>query len=61
MHVYLFLKTIMEISKEQRLAFRPSLEKLLPPEKVKTKEERNEAIQKAYFDYCYTLSEIARH
>lgn len=37
------------------------LEKLFPPDKVKTREERNEAIQKAYFDYSYTLTEIVRH
>ena len=52
---------IMEIPKEQRLAFRPSLGELLPPDKVAKKEERNGAIEKAYFDYGYTLSEIARH
>jgi putative transposase len=52
---------VREIPKEQRLAFRPSLEELLPPEKVAKKEERNAAIHKAYVDYGYTLSEIARH
>ena len=52
---------IMEIPKEQRLAFRPSLGELFPPDKVAKKEERNAAIEKAYFDHGYTLSEIARH
>ena len=52
---------VMEIPKEQRLAFRPSLGELLPPGKEANKEERNEAIQKAYFNYGYTLTEIARH
>jgi len=41
--------------------FRPSLEELFPPDKVKNKEERNEAIKKAYFDFGYTLTKIARH
>jgi len=52
---------LKEIPKEQRLVFRPSLEKLFPPDKLKTKEVRNEVIQKAYFNYGYTLTEIARH
>jgi REP element-mobilizing transposase RayT len=52
---------ITEIPKEQRLASRRSLEELLPPEKVAKKEQRNEAIHKAYIEYGYTLSEIARH
>lgn len=50
-----------EIPKEQRLVFRPSLEKLFPPDQLKTKKKRNEVIRKSYFDYGYTLTEIARH
>jgi putative transposase len=52
---------VREIPKEQRLAFRPSLEELLPPEKGAKKQERNEAIHKAHVAYGYTLSEIAQH
>lgn len=52
---------LKEIPKDQRLVFRPSLEKLFPPDKLKTKKVRNEVIQKAYFNYGYTLTEIARH
>ncbi|MBW2058062.1 MAG: helix-turn-helix domain-containing protein, partial [Deltaproteobacteria bacterium] len=52
---------VTEITKEQRLAFRPSLEELLPPGKQANKQKRNQAIQKAYLDYGYTLTEIARH
>jgi putative transposase len=52
---------IKEIPREQRLAFRPSLEELLQPDQVAQKEDRNKAIEKAYVDYGYTLSEIARH
>ena len=52
---------VSEIPEEQRFAFRPSLEELLPPEKVAKKEDRNEAIHKAHVDYGYILSEIARH
>jgi putative transposase len=52
---------VREIPEEQRLAFRPSLEELLPPEKAAKKEQRNEAIHKAHVNYGYTLSEIAWH
>jgi putative transposase len=52
---------IKEIPRVQRLAFRPSLEELLPPDQTAKKKERNKAIEKAYFDCGYTLSEIAKH
>ncbi len=52
---------IKEIPREQRLAFRPLLEELLPPDQVAEKQERNKAIEKAYFGYGYTFSEIAKH
>ena len=52
---------IKEIPKAQRLAFRPSLEEIISSDKISNKEERNRAIGKAYSDYGYTQSEIARH
>ena len=52
---------LKEIPREQRFMFRPSLEELFPPDKVKNREERNETIRKAYFDFGYTLTKIARH
>lgn len=52
---------LTEIPKRERLVFRPSLEQLLPLEEKTTKGKRNQAIQSAYIDYGYTLSEIARH
>ena len=51
---------IKEIPKVQRLAFRPVIEKIISSEKTRNREERNKAIEKAYFDYGYTQSEIAR-
>lgn len=45
----------------QRLAFRPSFEELLPQDQMAKTEERNKAIEGDYFDYGYTLSEIAKH
>ena len=53
--------TLREIPKRQRLAFRPSLERLLGKENGETREERNEAILSAHLEYGYSLSEIARH
>ena len=52
---------IKEIPKEQRFVFRLSLEELFSPDKLETKKARNEVIKKAYFNYGYTLAEIARH
>ena len=52
---------IKEIPKVQRLAFRPLLEEIISAEKKRNREERNKAIEKAYFDYGYNQSEIARH
>ena len=53
--------TLNEIPREQRLAFRPSLEKLLAPGRVKTKEESMGVIQKTCCEYGYTLTEMSRH
>jgi len=52
---------IKEIPRVQRLAFRPSLEELFPQDQVAKKQERNKAIEGAYFDYGYTLSETVKH
>lgn len=52
---------IKEIPKEQRLAFRPSLNDLFPPDEIMKSGDRNEIIQRAHFEYGYTLTEIAKH
>jgi REP element-mobilizing transposase RayT len=52
---------ITEIPREQRLALRPSLEKLFPDSAKKTRRDRNRAIWKAHMDHGYRLNEIADH
>jgi REP element-mobilizing transposase RayT len=52
---------IKEIPRAQRLAFRPPLDELFPPDQAAKKTERNRAIKKAHVDCGYTLSEIAKH
>jgi len=54
-------EAIKEIPKVQRLAFRPPLEEIISSDKISNREKRNRAIGKAYSDYGYTQSEIARH
>ncbi len=50
-----------EIPKFQRMAFRPPLSNILDPLTVSIKEIRNTAVRKAYRNYGYTQTEIARY
>jgi hypothetical protein len=52
---------LTEIPREQRYASRPALEEIFSPQKVKSKEERNTAIHRAYFENGYSMAEISRH
>jgi putative transposase len=52
---------ITEIPREQRYANRAALEELFSTQKVKSKEERNSAIHRAYFENGYSMTEIAQH
>ena len=52
---------LKEVPREDRLAFRPSLEQLLGGERGKDKDERNRAILSAHLHYGYTLAEIGTY
>ncbi len=53
---------LTEIPKEQRLAFRPPLSEIFPPNAQKaTREKRNRAIHEAHLENGYSLAAIARH
>lgn len=53
-------KNNLDYPKYQRTAFRPDLEELLDPLTVSMKETRNVAVRKAYNEFGYTQSYIAR-
>jgi REP element-mobilizing transposase RayT len=53
--------TLKEVPEVQRLACRPSLETLFPPEIRSLKDDRNRAIIQAHLEYGYRMSEIAGH
>jgi putative transposase len=50
-----------EVPRSARLASRPRLDVLLPPERLADPGERNKAIYEAYRLHRYTLAELARH
>ena len=50
-----------EVPRAARLAARPDLGALLPPDKLADPRERNAGISEAYLRHGYTLAEIARH
>lgn len=52
---------LAEIPREQRYAGRPSLDALLPPEKLTEKKARDKAAYRAYVEHGYTMKEIAEY
>jgi len=52
---------VAEIPREQRYAHRAPLEELFSTQEFKSKEERNNAINRACFENGYSMAEIARH
>jgi REP element-mobilizing transposase RayT len=51
---------LVEVSRQERFAFRRSLEDLMGESAQESKAERNRAIALAHLEYGYTLSEIGR-
>lgn len=50
-----------ETPRQQRLADRPALARLLPASNGENRSQRDAAIRDAHIRYAYTLAEIARH
>ena len=52
---------LKEIPRRQRFAQRPPLEKLIPPDVIKSKSARDRAIYEAYLDHGYNQQEISNY